>query len=388
MTAPGKRQEQVEALSIRLHGHQVGILAHYAGGKNILTFDPQFSALPGNRQPTFSLTQHVRQGYFSAPLMTSQKLPPVLSNLLPEGALRSWMAQSLKTHADNEFPLLALSGDNLPGAIVAEPLPAGRIPDWALNARERINPVPVAVQSAAAGFSLAGVQMKFSAQRDDGRMTIQPESGTDDWIIKTPSTVHRHVPANEYSAMRLAEAIGVEIPAIEQIPLTALSGLPDIQLPDETTAYAIKRFDRAGRTRIHTEDFAQVFEVFAHEKYGHYNYEQIGAALYRYGSQGLADIQQLARRLLANILLANGDAHLKNWTIIYPDGMNARLAPAYDIVSTLPYVAGESESALNMAKNKHWYTTDLTHFQRWADRIGVPWPAIRGPHPGSAGSGP
>jgi serine/threonine-protein kinase HipA len=156
-----------------------------------------------------------------------------------------------------------------------------------------------------------------------------------------------------------------------------LDNLPDIQLPNEVHAYAIKRFDRQEGHRVHTEDFAQVFQVYSHEKYQKFNYEQIANSLYQYGSQGLKDVQQMARRLLVNILLANGDAHLKNWSLIYPDSKRPMLSPAYDIVSTLPYVEGEQEFALNMAKNKNWYQADMASFEAWAKRIGAPWQAIK-----------
>jgi serine/threonine protein kinase HipA of HipAB toxin-antitoxin module len=45
----------------------------------------------------------------------------------------------------------------------------------------------------------------------------------------------------------------------------------------------------------------------------------------------IGNAQQFARRLLVNILVANGDAHLKNWSLIYPDTVTPELAPAYDI---------------------------------------------------------
>jgi serine/threonine-protein kinase HipA len=201
--------------------------------------------------------------------------------------------------------------------------------------------------------------------------------GADSWIIKTPSTIHRNVPENEYSAMKLAEAIGVDIPEIELAPLDSLDKLPEIQLPNESHAYAIRRFDRGPQGRIHTEDFAQIFELYAHDKYGKSNYEQIAATLYRYGANGLEDVQQMARRLLANILLANGDAHLKNWTVIYPDTIHARLSPAYDIVSTLPYVHGENGIALNLGTQNAWYGINLATFQAWSERVGISWPAVK-----------
>ena len=377
MRATELRRETVEALQLSLHGRRIGVIMHYSGGKNILTFDPEYAALPEEIRPLMTLTQRVDRKYLERTLLNAQRLPPVISNLLPEGALREWIMASLKIHSSNEFPLLALTGNNLPGAIIAAPVPIGEIPGWALLTRDRVEAVQIDVRNVAQKFSLAGVQMKFSTIRKDDRFNIGAEIGGDSWIIKTPSTIHQNVPENEYSAMILAQAIGVKIPEVELIALDALDNLPDIQLPDETVAYAIRRFDRGEQGRIHTEDFAQIFELYAHDKYGKRNYEQIAAVLYRYGASGLGDIQQMARRLLANILLANGDAHLKNWTVIYPDAINPQLAPAYDIVSTLPYVKDETGLALNLGKQKRWYVMNLETFKTWAQRVGVPWPAVK-----------
>lgn len=374
----GQRQvESVQALALMLHQVRIGVLAHYSGDKNILTFDPQYLALPEASRPLFTLRQRAHPGYLEQVLMSSQRLPPVLSNLLPEGALRSWLAQSLKTHVDEEFPLMAWAGANLPGALEARALAANEIPAWALTSRGELEAVQIDVGLDTQKFSLAGVQMKFSSLRKDGRFNISSQVGADSWIIKTPSTVHRNVPENEYTAMRLAQAIGVDIPDIELVALGQLDNLPDIRLADEPYAYAIRRFDRSESGRVHTEDFAQIFELYAHDKYRGKNYDQIAAYLYDWGSDPLADVQQMARRLLANILLANGDAHVKNWSMIYPNQTGVRLSPAYDIVTTRVYIPGESEVALNMAREKRWAMISMQTFERWAERVGIPWPAIR-----------
>ncbi|MET4693631.1 type II toxin-antitoxin system HipA family toxin [Endozoicomonas lisbonensis] len=379
------RPEFAEALELVLHGQRIGVLVHYSGGRKILTFDPEYRQLPTSERPVFTLTQLWKENYLAGRQSHSQRLPPVLSNLLPEGALREWLSSSLKTHIENEFPLLAWTGNNLPGALEALPLNAGEIPGWALAGRDQVEPVPIPIDIGVkdSKFSLAGVQMKFSSIRQDGRFNISTDIGSDSWIIKTPSTVYRNVPENEFTAMKLAESIGVEIPEIQLIPLEKLDNLSDIVLPDEPMAYGIRRFDRGegsyrqNKHRIHTEDFAQIFEFYAHKKYSHANYEQIGRVIYQFSQNGLADLQQMARRLLANILLANGDAHLKNWSIIYPDGIQPRLSPAYDIVTTLAYVKGETGSALNMGKEKSWRAMTMGTFQYWASRIGAPWPAIK-----------
>ncbi|MGI9274449.1 MAG: type II toxin-antitoxin system HipA family toxin [Endozoicomonas sp.] len=376
------RPEFTEALALVLHGQRIGILAHYSGGRNILTFDPEYRGLSPVERPTFTLTQMFQEDYLEKNQSHSQRLSPVLSNLLPEGALREWLSSTLKTHTENEFPLLAWAGGNLPGALEAHPIRAGQIPGWALSGREQVEPIQIDVRVTDSKFSLAGVQMKFSSVRQNGRFNISAQIGADSWIIKTPSTVNRNVPENELSAMKLAESIGVDIPEIQLIPLSKLDNLPDIVLPNESVAYGIRRFDRSdneknGKIRIHAEDFAQIFEFYAHKKYNHANYEQIGRVIYQFSQNGLADLQQMARRLLANILLANGDAHLKNWSMTYPDRIHPQLSPAYDIVTTLPYVKGETGAALNMGKEKTWNNITMETFQYWSTRIGAPWPAIK-----------
>lgn len=131
--------------------------------------------------------------------------------------------------------------------------------------------------------------------------------------------------------------------------------------------------------RIHMEDFAQVLVKYPHEKYNSANYEQIGRILYEFSGDGLADTQQFAKRLLINILLANGDAHLKNWSLLYSDQVTPRLSPAYDIVTTSTYIENEKHYALNLGKTKAWYVASYDHFQSWAERSGIPWRAIK-PH--------
>jgi len=80
-----------------------------------------------------------------------------------------------------------------------------------------------------------------------------------------------------------------------------------------------------------------------------------------------------------NILLANGDAHLKNWSFVYSDKVTPQLSPAYDIVTTNVYIENETLYALNLGKTKEWYVVSMTHFQSWAEKSGIPWRAIK-PH--------
>ena len=141
-------------------------------------------------------------------------------------------------------------------------------------------------------------------------------------------------------------------------------------------AYAIKRFDRSPQGRVHTEDFAQILGLYPIDKYQKVNYEQLAQVLYQ--ATKLSEAQQLAKRLLVNVLLGNGDAHLKNWSIIYPDGINPSLAPLYDVVFTAPYIKNDG-LALNLDGHKNWYALSWKNFQNWAKKAGLPWIAIK-PH--------
>ncbi|MGQ4276481.1 type II toxin-antitoxin system HipA family toxin [Pseudidiomarina sp. E22-M8] len=372
-----KHIESVAGLKLTLGSQELAVLTHYSGGKNILVFSPNYLTLPVEQRHPFTLTQLAAPAMLQQPLVSHQKLTPLLSNLLPEGALREWMATSLKVHTDNEFPLFAHMSHNLPGALRATPISAGELPDWALDHRRQIESIQIDIEHTTAKFSLAGVQMKFSSTKQDGRFNLKFDADGESWIIKTPSTIHKNVPENEYTAMRLAQAAGVVIPDIQLVERDRLDHLPDIQLPNETYAYAIKRFDRGHAGRIHTEDFAQIFQVYPNDKYKKFNYEQIGSALFQHSATGLADVQQMARRLLVNILLGNGDAHLKNWSLIYRNKLRPQLSPAYDIVFTLPYVAGDDSVALKMAKQNNFYSLDYAAFETWSKRMQVPWPAIK-----------
>lgn len=384
--------EEANVLKLTLYGDTLGYLVGYLNGRNAIIFAEDFQS--DAQRPTFSLITHPAfprsSTLMSKPWVRNQRLHPILSNLLPEGSLRELIAQGLKVHIDNEFHIFSYLGGDLPGAIVANPLEPADVPDTILSViseghNQNTKVVKFEKMASENKFSLAGVQMKFSMKEQDGRYNLSESDSLGDWIIKTPSTKHKDVPVNEYTAMTLASLVKVAIPTIKLVALDKLDNLPQINLPDEAFAFAIQRFDRqkslsSGNVRrVHMEDFAQVLVKYPHEKYNSANYEQIARVLYEYSGDALADVQQLARRLLVNILLANGDAHLKNWSLLYEDRVTPRLSPAYDIVTTSVYIVGERNMALNLGKTKDWYAVSYSNFKTWSEKSGVPWRAIK-PH--------
>lgn len=370
---------KISVLRLMLHDTLIGYLTGAQDGRNCLIFDETFKADPS--RPTLSLITRPDFPYadkiLATPWVRTQRLHPVLSNLLPEGALRELITQGLKTHPDNEFQLFTYLGRDLPGALIAEPLSPEEVPLNILTSDIQVIPVNRAITENR--FSLAGVQIKFSMKENDGRFLLSKTGALGDWIIKTPSTKHKNVPLNEYTAMMLASLAGVDIPEIKLVEVDKLDNLPQINLPEERYAFAIKRFDRDNTSRIHMEDFAQVLVKYPHQKYNSASYEQIGKIIYQFTGNGLANAQQFARRLLVNILLANGDAHLKNWSLLYKDRFTAELAPAYDIVTTRVYIEGEKDYALNLGKTKQWYQVTMDNFEAWAKKADIPWRAIK-PH--------
>ena len=373
--------DEVNVLRLTLHGRLVGYLAGFQDGRNVLTFADEYKSDAG--RPTFSLITHPgfprAEELIAEPWSRNHKLHPTLSNLLPEGSLRELIAQGLKVHVDNEFYMFSYLGEDLPGALIAEPMEPDEVPASVLSVHGQAKAVKFEKDARENKFSLAGVQMKFSMKQQDGRYNLSKGDVLGDWIVKTPSTKHKDVPLNEFTAMSLASMAGVDVPEMKLVELDKLDNLPPINLPDEKLAFAIKRFDRNDDQRIHMEDFAQVLVKYPHEKYNSASYEQIGKILYNFSGDGLADTQQFARRLLVNILLANGDAHLKNWSLLYSDQVTPRLSPAYDIVTTSVYIENERQYALNLGKTKEWNNVTYANFEAWAKRAGVPWRAIK-PH--------
>lgn len=292
------------------------------------------------------------------------RLPRWFSNLLPEGALRQLVERDL---GNQEFELLAKLGQDLPGAVRVEETASLEADAVVLNFVEDGDSESM-VEDDAWHFSLAGVQLKFSAMRSDRGMTVPVSGLGGDWIVKLPHPHFPKVPENEHATMLWAKASGIDIPDIELIDLHDISGLPLTDIPlQETLAFAIRRFDRqSSGERIHMEDFAQILDLYPEQKYAKYNYETI--ARLTLALTGDIGLQELIRRYVFMLASGNGDAHHKNWTLLYPDGLHAVLSPAYDLVSVIQYIPGDTLS-LNLGRSKSWTDMSLDTFKRLARKI-------------------
>lgn len=190
-----------------------------------------------------------------------------------------------------------------------------------------------------------------------------------DWIVKLPDARYPNVPENEHATMSWARMSGIQVPESERVNIAAITGLPTTyRARPRQRALAIRRFDRpAPDERVHMEDFAQILGLYPEEKYEKYNYETLARLIQVLA--GAAGLDEFIRRLIFIIVSGNGDAHHKNWSLIYPDRAHAALSPAYDLVSTIQYQA-EDKLALNLGGSKRWEDVSMDTFRRLARKIG------------------
>ncbi|HSV64748.1 MAG TPA: HipA domain-containing protein [Mycobacteriales bacterium] len=300
------------------------------------------------------------------------RLPPWFSNLLPEGPLRRWIANDRGVSVDREMELLAQVGHDLPGAVRVLPdYESPEVITWD-TAAERTGTNLASGEEPPSGwrFSLAGVALKFSMVRKGDRLVLPAYGEGGDWIVKLPDRVYPDVPRNEYTMMSLAAAVGIDVPELRLVHRDKLDGLPPNIWPEsEEWAYAVRRFDRgANRELIHIEDLAQVRNVYPDKKYSG-NFETVAALVYR--RRDVAGLRELARRLAFVVLISNGDAHLKNWSLIYRDRRSPTLSPVYDLVSTAVYQVGDTpdDLGLRFAGSRRFDRTSLASFARLQQRL-------------------
>lgn len=304
------------------------------------------------------------------------RLPSWFSNLLPEGRLRAWIARARHASIEREMELLAQVGHDLPGAVRV--LPADQVLPVDLSGSDAEGETRDEAKAGLWSFSLAGVGLKFSMLEKGDRLTIPGVGEGGDWILKLPDPAYPLVPHNEFAMMSLAKAVGITVPAVRLIHRDLVEALPERVWPKgETFAYAVRRFDRgSARERIHIEDMAQVrgFYPDADRRQGKYSgsFETVGALIYR--GRDLAALREFTRRLAYNILVGNGDAHLKNWSLIYRDPRNPTLAPAYDLVATFLYRPpgqGPEDLGLRFGRSRSFDDVRLGTFAQLDRRLGA-----------------
>ncbi len=353
-------------LNVWLHDELIGTLFRAAGDKHFFLWDKEYVNNDGRN--TLSLSFKDAEGkLFNNIKPIQNRLPPFFSNLLPEGELRNYLAKQLGISTKREFFLLNELGADLPGAIriTSSEIKSAHFIEEENSQSKNLH------DALLLHFSLAGVQLKFSAiaEKND-KLTIPVNGIGGSWIVKLPSLRFPYIPENEFVMLSLARAIGIPVPTIRLVPVKEIQGLPSEISILEGNALVIERFDRgANNTRIHMEDFAQVFGLFPERKYEKRHYANIAQVLSAETSE--KDVTDFIRRLIFSVLIGNGDMHLKNWSLLYRDGIRPELSPAYDFVSTIPYLP-KDQLALNFGDSKDLTKLTADQIRRFSLKAQLP----------------
>lgn len=362
-----KRSYGITMAELRLHtpsqsdpaGRVIGWLSQI-GDTLRVSFSDDYVRDP--RRPTLSQLYRGETGADTTAILTALhderlvrigRLPAFFSNLLPEGVNRERLAQQRGCDVDDELELLAAAGHDLSGAL--EVLPALDVPSHVIERHATQHREPLEAWAVAApmedGFSVDGFQTKFSMVHDGRRYTVRRNSGAGEFIAKLPSTAYPDLARNEGACYRLAAAAGV---ATAQ---ASVASIKDLDVPPHVVdafedCLVVKRFDRFKRPdgstgRIHFEELSQALGIDSRHKYR--NLQGAMRALLvilKASDASQADFDEFFRRWTVHALIGNSDAHAKNWGLLYPDGVRATLAPAYDLVCVAAYFDPSDERKL------------------------------------------
>lgn len=360
-----------EELAVELHGLHVGSLIRTREGSRF-EVDATYAALPAGRRPVLSqrLEEHVWQ-----PWSSRQGVPAWFEHLLPEPhtILRTLIARSAGVRSVRSYPMLALVGGDLPGAVVVRDTASdvARMPHLGADGMDRrsTRDGAGAMVERVLRFSLAGVQAKLSAERVGNSLVVSTSDHDGDWwIAKFADQRYPGVPENEHAVMLWAADSGLDVARVQLFDAGEVAGVPAEFARDEPVL-GVKRFDRTSGGRVHQEDFAQVLGIGlgTTDKYEQTNNDSILRVVAALAPQ---DIDETIRRMVFNVLAGNGDAHAKNWSLRYEDGVTPRLSPAYDLLFTLPFT-DDHGLALRLGRQRDFSAIETRTFGIMAERAGV-----------------
>lgn len=345
------------ALAIYIGQLRVGTLFKYGVDDPIIRFVADEDYVDLVDPPTLSLsmqaedpaqqrafwadvTQPVFNGSYSAK-RDSFLLPAFFQGLLPEGVFRDHIAAERECAPDDHFEMLAATGRDLPGNVSARPaeLDFQEVAHLVTQDADSLE-MSVVNEPMEDGISVSGMQAKLGVLKEGDRYVARTKMQDTHVIAKLPVVGYALLPELEDLSLRLASAAGVTVCEALLEPLEKLVVEHGYDLGDETTGktnfLAVTRFDRFQGGRVHAEDFGQILEIQPENKYRS-SYFDIAAVMLDEPTLGEPAVHELLRRLTVNELLGNPDMHVKNIGVLYLDGVNPTLSPAYDIVAYRAY---------------------------------------------------
>lgn len=228
-------------------------------------------------------------------------------------------------------------------------------------------------------ISVSGVQEKLSAVVENGQIVLTPQGEHGRYIIK-PAPSYKNlrfrnlIPANEHLTMQIAKQVFKMKVAENGIVFFA----------NGEAAYITKRFDfAADGSKIKQEDFSSLAQktTYTHGKDYKYtgSYEDVAALLKANTSAWLVEMSHLFTLIVFNYLFANGDAHLKNFSLQQSANGDYLLSPAYDLMNTSIHVKDEDfalqDGLIPKSEHSEIYNNSghpcKEDFITFANRIGV-----------------
>lgn len=208
-------------------------------------------------------------------------------------------------------------------------------------------------------LSISGVQLKYSLRLEKKELQLTEKAGQ--FILKPipPTTIivdQDQAPENEHLTMQIASQL-FKIPVAENALIYFKDGAP---------AYITRRFDlKPDGTKYLQEDFAQISGKSRKQNGENYKYdgtyEDIGRLIKEKVGASIPVLESYFKLVLFNYIFSNGDAHLKNFSLVQTEFGDYTLSKAYDLMSTVIHTPNESDTALDL------YTgdTDSEFFQQY-----------------------
>ena len=286
-------------------------------------------------------------------------LSPIFEMNLPEGVLRERLrlAFAKATGTFDEFDLLGIVGRSQVGRIrytgqkeqLQEEVPFQSV-DEILARRRGGDLLPYLIDKFASFSGISGVQPKILVRDEGASATLsrsterlsQSHRGATHIVKFWEQNEYPQLAANEFFCLRVAEKCGLDV--------------PPYRLAEDALALVIDRFDlRSDGTYRGFEDFCVLNARRSDEKYrGSYETSIMKRFTEFANSPHVGeDLERLFTLIAVNCALRNGDAHLKNFGILYDDVEGeARLAPVYDLVTTSVYLPKDSMALTLMGTTK------------------------------------
>jgi serine/threonine-protein kinase HipA len=281
----------------------------------------------------------------------SRVFPPAFDMILPEGERRLRIEAARKIVRTDAFSLLSYVGANPVNRVRF--LQPGASPDHEVPKL----PTPTEIASSSAGQALfqklmadldlrqgiAGVQPKVLGAVEGAQkmsLDLRQQRGSTH-ILKASTRTFPFLAANEFICLKVFERAGLKT--------------PNVTLSADGELLLVERFDILGEGKhLGFEEAAVLMGESSATKYQRdYGSMIESLALFVEPQTEEAMRRDVSKALVLNWLLGNGDAHLKNFGVLYHDDLDVRLAPFYDVVSTLPYIP---EDVPALALSFDWYS--------------------------------